>query len=86
MEGKQRVYFSIPNDSAAKGCRLYKYTGRAVQERLKKKYMIQVVLLLVRWYIGRTTGVRKDSIQLTKTKYYYNNQTNRLPERRKHYS
>ena len=50
---------------------MYKYTERAVKERLKKKYIIQVVLLLVRLYIGRTTGVRKDSIQLTKIVYYY---------------
>jgi len=33
---KKREYFSILNESAAKQCRSYKYTGRAVKKRLKK--------------------------------------------------
>lgn len=88
MEEKKikREYFPIPNDSAAKGCRLYRYTGKAVKERLKKKYIIQLVVQLVQLYIGRTTVIKKDSIQLTKTVYYYNNKTNWLHEGRKQYS
>ena len=40
----------------------------------------------MRLYIGRTTGVRKGSIQLTKIIHYYNNETRCLPEGRKQYS
>lgn len=34
---KKKEYFSIPNDSAAKGCRLYTYIGRAVKQLKRKK-------------------------------------------------
>lgn len=61
---KRRQDFSIPNDSAAKGCRLYKYTGRTVKELKKKAHNSSFAAAGVVVHCGRLNRADQNDVLL----------------------